>query len=129
MKKAIFTTRSAKIWIDNDNIIHAVIAEKAELNLEDAIENMKIIDEIANGISKVVLSDIRLAKSATKEHRDYFTTKEVSQKTTASALLVKSPLSKVIGNLFLKITKPHYRLRIFTTEKEAILWLKKYANK
>ena len=63
-----------------------------------------------------------------RESRNYASGKEVSKITEAMALLIKSPVSKVLGNIFLGINKPPYPTKLFTDKEEAIKWLKGVKN-
>ena len=124
MEHGVLETRTAKLWQDEHGIVHTVINENSELTLEDAIENLEAIKNNAIKIPAVVLSDIRNISSVTKEHRDYFSSEKASKVIAAGALLISSPLSKVLGNLFLKINKPPYKGKLFTSKTEAMEWLK-----
>ena len=44
----------------------------------------------------------------------------------AIALLVGSPLSRVIGNFFVGLNRSTFPLRLFTSEEEAIAWLRTF---
>jgi hypothetical protein len=62
--------------------------------------------------------------SITKEAREYYAGEEAGEAIKATALLIKSPVAKVLGSLFLGINKPKVLLKLYTSEKEAIEWLK-----
>jgi len=119
----IIKTRTASIWLDEQCIIHSVSNDDAELTLEDAIENLVGMKSIATKIPAFVLSDIRNISSASKEHRDYFSSEKAAEVFAAVAILISSPLSKVLGNIFLKINKPPFIGKLFTSETEAMKWL------
>ena len=54
--------------------------------------------------------------------------KEGAECITASALLVESALSRMIGNIFLTINKPDVPVKLFTNEQEAKKWLMEQAD-
>ena len=122
----IIKTRTANIWLDELGIIHAVVNDDVELTLDDAIENVEGIKKVAKKVPVVVLSDIRNISSASKEHRNYFSSEKAAEVIGAVAMLINSPLSKVLGNVFLKINKPPYQGKLFTSENEAMEWLKMF---
>ncbi len=64
----------------------------------------------------------------TRDARVYFAGSESKKVHSAAALLAQSPLSKVLGNLFLGLNKPLFPTRLFTSEKDAIEWLKGYID-
>ncbi|MGQ0829315.1 MAG: DUF7793 family protein [Bacteroidota bacterium] len=44
----------------------------------------------------------------------------------ALALLTRSPLSRMIANIYLTLKKPAYPTKVFSDETEARKWLKQY---
>lgn len=120
------TTRTAKIWEDEFGIIHAKILQGAELILKDAIENLDAMDKLSRNKSILLLSDMRLATSSSKEHRDYFALPRAAKAISVGAMLVKSPITKIMGNMFINFTKPPYLVKLFTSEKDAMAWLKTF---
>jgi len=43
------------------------------------------------------------------------------------ALLIASPLSRVLGNFYLRINRPETPTRLFSSEEEAGAWLRQVA--
>jgi len=121
----ILKVRVGNIWLDDNNIIRYVITPGMDETLDDLIEVIKAIDEIRNGNVYPLLGDIRGAKSITREARQYA---EKSIVATASAILVGSPVSKVLGNFVIRIHKSKIPVKLFTSEDEAINWLKGFSN-
>jgi hypothetical protein len=73
-----------------------------------------------------VLVDIRESKGASRECRAYFASDEAAKIQSAGALLISSPLSRLIGNFFIGLNKPKFPTTLFTNEYEAIKWLKTF---
>jgi hypothetical protein len=73
-----------------------------------------------------VLVDYRLVSSTTKQARDYFNSEYASQNLTAMAVLIDSPVGKIIAAFFLKIIKPTYRIKVFTDKPKALKWLSQF---
>jgi hypothetical protein len=44
------------------------------------------------------------------------------------AVVVDSPMSKIIGNIYLGLNKPITPSRLFTDEKDAVEYLKQFAT-
>jgi hypothetical protein len=70
--------------------------------------------------------DSRNIKSISKEARKHFSTNGRTTKINCFALIIDSPLSRIIGNFFMGLNKPEIPARLFTSETEAISWLKQY---
>ena len=121
---SIFRTRIAKIWLEEGKILRTVIYPNSEITSEDAKEVFNAHLELAEDKQVASLVDIRGIKSATREARSFPTTASVAKFPIALALLVDSPVSRVIANFFLGVNKPSYPTKFFNSENEAITWLK-----
>ncbi len=77
------------------------------------------------GSSHPALIDMRKIKSVTKEAREYLA-REGAEGIRAGALLIGSPLTRMLGNIFLQINKPEVPTRLFTSEESAKQWLRKF---
>ncbi|MFW9993408.1 MAG: hypothetical protein ACFFD4_15295 [Candidatus Odinarchaeota archaeon] len=124
MVKEVIETRTARIWLDEDGIVHYVSLAGAEMKLEDAQETIEIIAKIAAGQKIPVLIDNKLIKSAAREARSYFSGKEAEKVTLATAIITGFPLSKMIANLYFRASKPPFPVKLFTSEDRAIEWLR-----
>jgi len=128
MKKREIETRTSKIILSEDGFIRYISLPGAEVTLKDAKEYVNIQTELTKGEKLLNLSDLREVKSIDREARDYLAGEEATNITAACALLVGSPLSKVISNIFLALNKPGYPTKIFLSEESAIAWLKGFVN-
>ena len=79
----------------------------------------------SKGISYPVLANIKGVKSITKEAREYLA-EEGTRLVKAGAIIIGSPLNKMLGNIFLTINNPKVPTKLFTDEKEAKEWLRQY---
>lgn len=98
----------------------------AEVSLQDAVANSAAVSSFFKGKKYPLLVDARQVKYLDKEARKHFSTNGRETKITCFALMVKSPLSRVIGNFFMGLNKPEMAARLFDDEKKAILWLKSF---
>jgi len=127
MTPEITTTRTARLWISEDGITHLVTnaSVRAEL-LADARENVAAISSLNHGIPVPVLVDIRSGQSIDREIRDYYSSKEGLLIIKALALLVESPMTQLMANLFININQPSVPTRLFNSEDSAVAWLRKF---
>lgn len=63
--------------------------------------------------------------SANKEARDYFAT-EGNEGMSALAIIMESAFSCVLGNFYLKVSKPNIPTRLFSNEEQATKWLQQF---
>jgi len=130
-KKQEIKTRNASIsFNDKDGIIRAIYAPGTEEVLEDAENNLSAVDKISKG-QKLPILIIGDHKSMSRDARVFYTT-EAPKYVTAVAVLIHSPIQKVIASFLLslnrKINKNEFQLKFFNSEKEALLWLKKFTK-
>ena len=119
-------TRSATIEWGQDAILHIVMASGAEVNCTDVHAITQASIQVRGELKVPVLVDIRGVKSATRDARQAGMENIVVETTTALAIIIGSPLSATIGNLFVKVNKPVYPTRLFPSMEKATTWLKNY---
>jgi hypothetical protein len=97
--------------------------DRAEVTLDDARENLAAAAGLTGGQRSPVLVDLRPIRSQTAEARAYFAGPAATAITLAVALVIESPLSRVLGNFFLGFNRPETPARLFTSVDEARAWL------
>lgn len=101
--------------------------EGARFELRDAEEAIVAMREIGEGARVPVLVDMRGVLSQTREAREYFMQEDAARVSAAVALLVDSPLSRLLGNFFLLRGAHRVPTRLFTEEQAAVRWLAEHA--
>jgi len=122
----VYSTKSADIWLDSIGIIHINYKQGMKINIKHAKENHIKITEASLNLKRPILADIRKTKFVSKEARDYFSKHELLKIGLAGAIIVDLPITKAMGNFFLKINRPLIDSQLFVTKTDAIEWLKKY---
>ena len=125
-KNNFIETRATKIWLTNEGIHEAVVKPNIKMTLNDS----KDINEARiklSGQNKVpFLFDITNIISADRESRIFASSEETSRITKVLAIIVKSSVSKTVGNVFMGINKPVYPIKMFTDKDKALEWIKGY---
>ncbi len=124
MGSEIITTRTGKVGLGEDGILRGVSLSNARMTLADAQENIAAGHAVDGGIARPVLMDIRQIQAIDWQARAFFASETSVAHSRAVALLIGTPVSRMIGNFFLVLNKPRVPLRLFTDEGEAIEWLK-----
>jgi hypothetical protein len=94
-------------------------------DLKDAKKVVAAHHELAAGRKTGVLADItRTTKGANGEARSFYVSEEASVMKKGMAMLVKSPLQKMVCNVFFRMSKPPYPSKLFTCRVKAIAWLR-----
>ena len=123
----VLETPTAKYWLI-ENIIYGIINKNAEQTLNDAMYNTRMVKETLKGKISPVLIDIRLMKSISAEAREYYSGEDVAHVHNACAIVIGNPISRIIGNFFIGLNKPGMPTRLFTTEKKAFQWLRRFTS-
>lgn len=117
--------RSQTIWLDDDGIVRMKMKPDVfELDLADAQEVIRTVDAMCGGVRRPTLVDLRELRSMSRDCRKYFAGPETARVQVAVALLVVSPLARAIGNFFMGLNKPLIPTRLFTSEADALVWLR-----
>jgi len=121
VKKRI-ETDNVSIWLEDD-ICHYVYKQGSTETLETAEKNFEAgIPLIPKETVNFLLVDLTHIQSMSKDARDFYAGENTAAYAKAVALVVKSPISRVIGNFFLGINKPSFPTKLFSNEDEAIQW-------
>jgi hypothetical protein len=116
-------TRTCRHELDPRGFVRATVFEGADMDLADARDNVAATFEVGGRRRTPVLVDLRGVRSQTRECRKYFVGPEATAMTGPVALLVGSPVSRVIGNFFLRLNDQRVPTRLFSDEGEAAAWL------
>ena len=115
-------------WMGDDGIARTKVKPGSEVTVETARENSDAVNALFTEKKFPLLIDARGIKSITREARNQFTTRGRETNTKAFAILIGSPLSRVIGNFFMGINKPALPTRLFENETDAERWLKQFLD-
>ena len=116
------TTRTATIFMDENNVLQMVMLEGVRLDYEDALDNGLVIKNLTAGKPTLKLIDGRLNFSMDKKAREFIRSMDTKQ-TIARAVVKSSRFGAIIINFFTRISKPAVPTRIFTNYEEAYNWL------
>jgi len=115
-------TRTCEFWLEH-GWLSARFLPGANVELADARENLETTSRLSTGSRLAVLVDLRQVKSQSSEARVLLAGPEAARVSRAVALVIGSPLSRVIGNFYLRFNRPETPTRLFTSEEEAGAWL------
>jgi hypothetical protein len=122
------TSRVARLWLGDDGIVRIIHFPSVEVTLEDAQETMAAYLRINGGIRRPLLIDTKTMKSLARDARKYYAGEEAASVASAAAIVVGTPVSKVLGNFYLGLSNPLLPSQLFTSDDAAIEWLKGYVE-
>lgn len=116
--------RYASLYIEA-GILYVRVRDGVRVTLEDAKESVSAGRTLIGGRERrLVLVDMRHMVSMSADARRFFASAATAETSSAIALLIESPVSRVIGNFMIGLNKAPYPTRLFTSETEAIQWLR-----
>ena len=113
-------------WMGVDGIVRTKVKPLAEVTIKESLENSHAVNSYKTPKKYPLLIDARNIKSISKEARDNFSIKNRDTNINSFAVIIESPLSKIIGNFFMDLNKPSVPARLFNSEEDAVVWLKQY---
>lgn len=116
-------TGTSAYRLRDDGIVMQVITRGGEQSIEDARENTRAFESLADERKRLLLVDMSVPYRTGPGVREYYASDEASRYVAALALLTRSRTTKIVGNFFLGLTRPPYPCRMFTEERQAVEWL------
>jgi hypothetical protein len=119
------TTSVSTAYIDTDRIVRCCYLPGAVVTIREAQEEheaiSKLLEKTLGQSSGLMMVDIRPLESITREAREFYG--QEGSCSHAVALIIGSPLSRMIGRIFLSLNRSGKPLRLFTDEAQATQWL------
>lgn len=106
----------------SDGVIEIRMKQGSRAGLDEIEEVLKVQLAMTPKMA-AVLVDARGTVSMTREAQERTANNEVNDQTAATAILVDSPVSTLLGNFFIRFARPPYPARIFRKEEAARTWL------
>jgi hypothetical protein len=108
----------------DDGILYTLCFPETTMELKDGIDSTRISLKMVNEVPLPLLCDLSEVTKMTIECRKHFSGKEHAKSFSKAALLVSSPISRIIGIFFMGLNKPMKPTILFTDKSKAIKWLK-----
>jgi hypothetical protein len=117
------STRTAKISLDENGVLHFKMAKGIHLDYEDAIDNAIVIKKLTDNRPTLKLVDARSDWAIDKKAEKFIRSNEIKERTIARAVIKSSTLSTVLLNFFSKLNRTNVPTKVFTDYTEAYNWL------
>ena len=120
-----FETPNGVGWISPDGVLVWRFREGAVDTEETACEQVQKFYEMGKDIVPAPMMIVMAGLvNQTAGARQYYSSSAMSPKTASRvALILSSPVSRVLGNIYMGLTRPEVPTRIFTSEDKAFAWL------
>ena len=120
------TTRTCVMGLKEDGIIYHDYFPDTYDTLVDAQEHLAAIMKLTPQRRRPLLVDIRPMRAIDRAARAYYSGQDYARSVTAVALVVGSLVTQVMANFFIGLNQPPVPTRLFTSEAEAVAWLKNF---
>ncbi|MFO0584212.1 MAG: hypothetical protein U0229_18210 [Anaeromyxobacter sp.] len=120
-------TRTCELWLE-DGLLRGRFLPDADVSGDDARENLDASVRLLGGKPSPTLIDLRSVRSQSAEARTVLAGPGALRVSSKVALLVGSPLSRVVGSFFLRFNRPETTTRLFDDEGKALAWLRSEAG-
>ena len=84
--------------------------------------------KVTGGKKIASIVDISAVKHVDKEARTFFSSLRAGQDLLALAVILNNPVTRMMGNFFVKFYHPEYPFRFFTNLEEAGAWIKEFTD-
>jgi AmiR/NasT family two-component response regulator len=81
---------------------------------------------LTNGVPSAILVDGRKVVEWTRDARKWQIENEDARQKKVVAMVIGSPVQKIILNFFMILNKPAVPIKIFTNKEDALDWLKRF---
>jgi hypothetical protein len=113
----------ADVYVEADGTLVLRFRQQAKLVGKQGEEVVRAHVAAAKGRKLRTLADVRGIVVNDRQTRQLAAGPAVAAVTSRMAVLVGDPLSRTLGNFFLRVSRPAYPTRIFTDEAAARRWL------
>ena len=124
----IIELETARIQLREDGIMHIHIKEGREMHLNDAIQVVEAIGKLGNKQKVPVLIDCGEFATIDKEVRMFSASEKANVYTLAEAVAYHSFAHKLLIDFYVDYNKPSIETKVFSSNEEAVDWLKKIAQ-
>ena len=117
--------RNSSFFLEDGIVFYSYLPD-ADETLDDAIAKTAKIATIYGDKKYPFLIYGENIRSMSRDSRSYYGTGDGARNIAAMAIVALSPLSRVLGNFFVGLSKPLYPVKMFDNKEEALAWLQAY---
>lgn len=111
-----------RMWAREDGVVEIEWAPQVPSTLEDAVAVIDAMSVLTNGRAAPLLVHTTDAGPQTREARMEFVRRQ--EVVSAVALVVGNPLSRMMANFFINVSKPEVPIRLLEDDDAALTWLR-----
>ena len=123
----VFPWSGGRSWFHEGIVFQTIVIPRVEVDHVVELEevSLRLIGERKRVPALVDVRAVRWASSAARVRGGNAIQSEVR---SAVALLVESPVTRMVGSIFIRVSSPPMPTRLFDTEGAALAWLQPYRS-
>lgn len=114
--------------MDDKGICHIIFPENVHINSEDLKIELDCYKATVNNIARPAIIDLTGVLSISSDGRQYIAEEIAKIGVPATALIVKSRISRLIGSFFIGINKPDFPVKLFDDTEKAENWIQGFLH-
>ncbi|HKY34964.1 MAG TPA: STAS/SEC14 domain-containing protein [Polyangiaceae bacterium] len=118
----VVNLRSDVFWVA-ERVLGIYIKGPCSLDSNDAEEMFMAFDQLGVVAPTALIADIRTLRGVSLGLRTHMSSERAGRYMARVALVADNPLTRTLGNFFMRLNRPPFPLRIFDGEDEALRWL------
>lgn len=125
----IYETSSSTFWFDELGIMYSVSKPDAPpITIERSKADFQTLRNIIGDKKICIITESSSRNQIPGKAERDFIAEEITKLVIAWAIITRTPLSKMMANLFFAFKPPPYPMKMFTDFDEAKQWLMKHCN-
>jgi hypothetical protein len=117
----VITSSKFRMWLRPDDIVQLVWAPGSVIEVEDAVAAIAAVARLSGGRHHPMIVDVHRAGQVDRAARVELS--RGGDQVSAVAAIVGTPLSRMMGNLIMNVSRPPMPMRLFDDEASAVAWL------
>lgn len=114
------------VWLGEDGILYDTIKPDSVFGKKEAKALLDAYHTVSPGVARPVFHEMSAIRSADRAAREEVASPYGQEQIKALAIIIRSPVSRVLGNFFIGLNKPSFPTRLFTNYDEAKAWLAQF---
>lgn len=111
------------MWLDDSGLLWHRLDHGVSVRVEHASGIREAVEHVSKGAPVRAVVDISGVQFADRAARDAMASVLDDSNEVATAIIVDSSISRAMGTLFLKLSRPKRPTRLFIGEREAATWV------
>jgi hypothetical protein len=120
----VITHPKFRMWLRPDGIVQVVWVPGESVDFDGTVAAMEAMSALTGGLPCPVLADV--CDMGPQDRRSRLEFVRRGDLMTAVAIIVGTPLSRIMGNIFIAANKPVAPTKLFADESAAAAWLTEF---